>query len=176
MTSKTKTTANEAYQALLHEYQDTHGHKPYTLRQAAEWMYKHKGVAPRPTDIIGRIALDLRRAARAEYFQDAQGRRVRRNHPRRETQLVNGEEVQMTFWDDILTARPEHMRVSFTQRRTGISYDVKQHSLDFDSYQENNVHGAKLEPYDYNFNLDLAEMEQSTEYPDARPEDEEDED
>ena len=60
------------------------------------------------------------------------------------------------------------MRTSMTQRRDGIRSDVKQHSIDFDSYNDNNIYEAKLEPYDYNFNNDLEESRQPSEYPDER--------
>ena len=47
--------------------------------------------------------------------------------------------------------------------------------FDFMSWSENNVYGDQLDPMDYNFNKDLAEMSESTEYlDDPLKEDEED--
>ena len=55
-------------------------------------------------------------------------------------------------------------RASFSLRRRAALADVVQISFDFMSWNENNVFGEQLDPMDYNFNKDLAELAESTEY------------
>ncbi len=85
-----------------------------------------------------------------------------------------GEMEQIVMWIDIQTARPQPMRVSLQQRRRGIFFDCRQHSIDANWYNKHNDFGVQLPPFDYDFNKDLEEMNLPTEYPDRAPEREED--
>ena len=76
---------------------------------------------------------------------------------------------QMVIWADIETAKPEHMRISFSQSRQGISADCVAHNTIVESFNDNNRYGATLELFDYNFNPDIAEKKLPTEYPDEPP-------
>lgn len=169
-------SGREILQEVFHAYQREHGGEPYRMEEVAAWGL-HKGLLHPPrTPIVKLLAAQLRRAARDEYISDPQGRRVRRNHARREECLLNGELKQLVFWDDIYTAKPEHMRVSFQQRRSGVLYDCKQLQLDMESWNENNPHGAPPMVIPFNFEPDLAELKEPIDYPEARPFDEEDDD
>ena len=104
-------------------------------------------------------------AARKEIVEDPQGRKVRRKHVAR----VEDEEGRPLFvWANIEDATPEHMRLSLSQRRENQFGDVFQHKTDTDSYNDNNPYGAQLH-FSYNFDEDLAERSQPTEYPDSPP-------
>ncbi len=73
---------------------------------------------------------------------------------------------QTTFeWDDITTAPPENMHMSFQQRRQMILGDCAQLKTDVDSYNENYNSGAPI-PMSYDFSEDLEEMQFSDIYPD----------
>jgi hypothetical protein len=85
--------------------------------------------------------------------------------------LPSGE--QLTLWDDRSTATPDFMRLSLNQRRGAIVGDCRQLKMDTDSYNDNNPHGANI-PMSYNIEPDLFEMAQPTDYPDAPPDDESD--
>lgn len=104
---------------------------------------------------------ELTRAMRNEYYEDPQGREVRKNHP------VRGD--QGLIWVDHQTARPDQMRVSLATRRRGILADCLQCSIDFESYNDNNLYGAKLEQMDFNFNTDIHEKKQPANYPENKP-------
>jgi hypothetical protein len=82
--------------------------------------------------------------------------------------MTDGER-RFSVWAEITTATAKHMQLSLQQRRTGIRDDCRQHRLDFDFYSEHNVHGAMLNPFEYNFLPDLDEMDVPTEYPDEKP-------
>lgn len=83
-------------------------------------------------------------------------------HPVR---IKDSDGEQMVLWADIQFAKPNHMRVSFQQRRQGILSDCKQHKTDVSSYNDNNQFKATLF-FDYDFNTDLEEAEFPTKYPD----------
>jgi hypothetical protein len=154
-------------QQIVHEYREEHDNVDVVnLEQVAEWAVRtgrwHRK-QPTPEKLCQR---ELSQALRAETYIDPQGREVRVMHPARNEQGV--------LWADIHTATPEHMRISLQQRRQAILADCRRHKIDFDSYNQNNTIGAQLPLFDYNFNLDLGELEFPTDYPDARPDDDDD--
>ncbi|MGE0144576.1 MAG: hypothetical protein AB7I19_13615 [Planctomycetota bacterium] len=160
---KTSLSRQEQLQKIIHEYQQAHGGSEYEIIAVVEWALATNRIDPPKHDLVKLLARDFRKAARNEYITDDQGREVRRNHPR--PVEVPGEIRQKYLWDDIRTAKPEHMRMSFSWRRKGVLADVVQLKTDFDSYNDNNRFKVQLLPLDFNFNQDLAELEQSTEYP-----------
>ena len=82
---------------------------------------------------------------------------------------------QRSRWFPIFSAPANVARASFALRRKAALADVAQLQFDFMSWTENNTFGDKLDAMDYNFNKDLAEMSESTEYvDDPLQEDEED--
>jgi hypothetical protein len=98
---------------------------------------------------------------------DKQNREVRKYHP-----VItdgDGSTPRKVIWVDIVKAKPEQMRISFAWRRNGALADCKQMVLDHDSYNENNLFGATLEPVDCNFNPDIEEMRLPTKYPEEAP-------
>jgi len=103
---------------------------------------------------------------------DPQGRRVRRMHPRRvdEEESPIGEMKQKTLWDDMTTALPEHMQVSFQQRRHMILGDCHQLKTDVDSYNENYNDSEPIQ-MSFEFTEDLIEMEMPPDYPDSEDDD-----
>jgi hypothetical protein len=76
--------------------------------------------------------------------------------------------VQQSLWADIESAPPEHMRLSFQQRRRGIFGDVSQLRTDQDSYNENNNPGDPIQ-MSFNFDEDLDEANQDSTYDDSPP-------
>jgi hypothetical protein len=65
------------------------------------------------------------------------------------------------------------MQLSLQQRRFAVLGDCKQLKTDADSYNDNNPHGAEVQ-MSFNFEEDLAELEQPTEYPEQREDPDED--
>lgn len=102
----------EQWRKVIAEYREAHGNVPYKSRDVAIWAqdtgragFSHSSI----TDILAR---EISEASREEYYTDPQGRRVRKKHAVRVTEVVDGEEKQLTLWDDIETATPEHMRTA----------------------------------------------------------------
>jgi hypothetical protein len=80
------------------------------------------------------------------------------------------------MYKEIFHAPADHMELSLKLRRFAAWRDVQQLHIDFESYQDNNVYGAKLEPMDYDFNKDLAESKMPTTYPGGPLDDDDDDD
>lgn len=80
-------------------------------------------------------------------------------------------------WYSIYEAPPKHMRTSLSLRRRAAVADVFQLKLDFDSYNDYNHHGAKLDDLDFNLNnnKDIAELLASGEWAEG-PEGDDDDD
>ncbi len=134
--------------------------------EIVDWVFDRNMYHKAPSDPKKLLRREIVRALRSEYISDPQGRDVRKNHP----VVMSDGKRRMSLWSGITTATAQHMRISLQQRRNGIRADCRQHKLDFDSYNDNNVHQAQLLPFDYNFNADLQEMNFPTEYPDDKPE------
>jgi hypothetical protein len=81
----------------------------------------------------------------------------------------------MSRFYPIFKAPPEVVRQALALDRRQALATAQQMKLDFDSYNDNNEYGVKLEPLDLDFNKDLAEMSLSSTY-DPNLEDEEEDD
>jgi hypothetical protein len=136
------------------------------LDEVADWAVRTGRYQRPPLSVVQQCKRELARTCREEYHTDPQKREVRSLHPIR----IKEADKQMVIWADIRTARPNHMRISLQQRRRGIAADVRQHWTDWGAYNDNNVHGATLPLFDYNFNPDLEESQFSGEWPEDKPE------
>ena len=126
-----------------------------------------------PLDPKEALRRQIRNALREEYTVDPQGREVRAKLPfMEEVRTSDGVRVRST-WYPIFQMPPEKARASFQMRRRAALADVVQLKFDFDSYNDNNGFKAQLEPPDFNFNKDLLELEQPTEWPSEDMEDDE---
>lgn len=127
---------------------------PAASKTIADWAIRlglwelHEAAA------LAKCAEDISRAMREEYITDAKGRRVRIKHSA--TRNVHGR--QMVLWDDMRTATPEHMRISFQQRRQQIVGDCRQLKTDVDGYNELYPENQPIQMV-FDFNKDLAELE-----------------
>jgi len=166
-TIKVRRSFQKKMQELVHEYMRIHDVVEVELEQVARWAVDTGRYQRQPQGIVQQCKRELGQAVRAEYYTDPQGRDVRKMHPVR---VKDPDGEQMVIWADIQFAKPNHMRVSFQQRRLGILADCKQHKTDVDSYNDNNEYHVQL-LFDYDFNTDLEEGSLPTDYPNG-PDDE----
>ncbi|MEJ7637436.1 MAG: hypothetical protein WKF75_05440 [Singulisphaera sp.] len=123
-------------------------------------------------------ARSLSRAMREECYTDPQGRRVRTKHAARrvEDDLSDDQEesppTQKSLWHDIRTDEAKHIIESLQQRRMQIVGDCKQLKTDADSFNDNHPSGEKVQMV-FNFEDDLAEMDQPTDYMPPEPDSDE---
>jgi hypothetical protein len=162
----TRQTYTSALQEIVRKYREAGEPWPANKRTIAGWAYTEGLWHPSRRSVIDELAKDIGRAMGVEYMTDPQGRRIRAKHARRVEVEIDGELKQQTLWDDITTATPEHMQMSFQQRRLMMLHDNHQHKIDVESYNQNWNTGENLE-FSYDYTEDLLEMDQPTEYPDS---------
>jgi hypothetical protein len=165
----------EQRQEVVNEYIREHGDAPVSMTTVAEWALRTRRMAAPRGNIVKMLARQLAEAAREEYYTDPQGRRVRTKHPVRQNAVVDGKEVQQRLWAGIESASPDHMRVSFQQRRRGILMDNLQLSTDAESWNDNQRKRWNAKPIQLSldYTMDVEELRESTDYPEARPDDDE---
>ena len=169
MAVKTKSSSQKSFthrmQDLAQEYMLTHDVETIELEEVSQWACETGRYQRHPVSMVKQCKRELADALRVQSYIDPQGREVRKMHPVR----MRTQDHQMVIWADIETAKPEHMRISFSQSRQGISADCVAHNTIVESYNDNNKYSANLELFDYNFNPDVAEKKLPTEYPDEPP-------
>lgn len=143
---------SEQMQKMVQTYRASGERWPASTREIAQWAISTGHWVPQPSAIVAQCADQIAKALRDEYFTDPQGRRVRLNHAAQSL----GE--QFVLWDDIRTAKPEHMLLAFQQRRQQILGDCKQLKNDADSYNEDRKPEVKIQMV-FDFTLDLEESE-----------------
>lgn len=137
----------------------------------AEWAYK-KGLWNRPpADPVTLLQRDISRYLRNSYFEDPQGREVRKNHAIFIWVQTPDGLKKRSVWKELFHAPPEHMRMALQLRRRAAARDVMQLDLDFKSYNENNVFGATIPKMDYDMNKDVEEVSLPTTYPEPDEDD-----
>jgi|SRR5579862_1693792 len=161
-------------QYLIDQYQKAHPKEgpDVSPHLVADWavdkgLWKPLPVSPR--EALRRL---LARTLRETYVVDPQGREVRANLPIIEEIMTPEGPKRRSRYFPIFDAPARVARASFALRRRAALADVSQLHFDFLSYNENNYLGEHLDPLDFNFNADLEEMAQPTQYED--PEDDED--
>jgi hypothetical protein len=123
-------TYKEQLQRVWHEYEQTHGHIPASLREAVQWGVSKRMIQAPEVDPLAKLIEDMSDALREEYATDAEGRRYRVNHAIRVTRAG----VQYTFWAVMKDAPREHMQKAFIQRREQIVGDCVQLATDVEAY------------------------------------------
>jgi hypothetical protein len=118
--------------------------------------------------MIDLLANELGVALREDYYDDPQGRRVRKKHAIRSLrQLSDGTVEQLVFWVDIEDATEKQMHTAFQQRRQQVLRDCCQLHTDVSSYNDNNRHGANIQMV-FDFTEDIEELLQPKTYPGGR--------
>ncbi len=153
---------------IIQEYTIEHGVDEVDLDAVSKWACETGRYQRGTISMEKQCKNEMANALRHTRHVDPQGREVRTKH----AVNIKIKDEQMTLWIDIRTAKPNTMRMSFTQNRERIVKDVKRHSVDVDSYNDNNLYGVTIPPYDYNFNVDLEEAKMSGTYNDDDDEEE----
>lgn len=155
-------------QFLIDKYKETHPDKRPDLSpdNIAGWAIEKGLWRPVPLTPREQLRRLITRCFRETYLIDPQGREVRASLPIMEEVMTEDGPKQRSRWFPIFSAPANVARASFSLRRKAALADVAQLQFDFMSWNENNIHRDKLDPMDYNFNKDLAELAESTEYMD----------
>ena len=174
-TSLNLTRKGRQFDYLIEQYKKTHPNESGVEPAKVSAWAVNRGlwqVPPVPPE--ERLRRDLSRHLRGEYTLDPQGRSVRLHHAVIFIEQTVDGPKKRSRWYQINESPPEHIKASFALRRRAALSDVKQLSLDLDSYNDNNLFGATLPPMDFDFNKDIEESRLPTTYPEEGPETDED--
>lgn len=145
---------------------------PIDPAAVASWAWANglwKPIEVRPAEVLRR---KLCRAFRHEYISDPQGREVIANVAQVvEVKTADGSKFESRFFP-LFKAPPSVARQHFALERRRAVENVYQMKLNFDSYNDNNEFNFKMREPNYNFQADIDDMEQPTEYPENPEEDE----
>jgi hypothetical protein len=70
----------EYLQDIINDYMEETGQETVNMRDVAAWAIRKRRWETPPRDKVKQCSAELARAAREEYYEDPQGRRVRRKH------------------------------------------------------------------------------------------------
>ena len=119
-------------------------------------------VAPITTE--QQLEADLRRVVKRATWKNPQGKEVRiYGIPR----IMFEDEVLTLSPVDMRYAKPDIAEIVQNANFKGIENDVRRHSIETQSYNDNNFFGATLPFYDYNLNHIADEARMTGEYDDS---------
>lgn len=158
------TATNNQMLTLMERWMFETGSNRLNFEAFSVWAVKNKLYARRPISPEKQCENEARRAVRQAHHLNPQGIKVRtyRTFP----YAHEGEQLLLEYVD-IRDAAPDIAQKAFDHDYTRIENDVKRHSIEKTSYDDNNMFGAILKPYSYDFN-EVAEGARMTgEYDDS---------
>lgn len=165
---RTQSTYNRQVLAMIDQYVAETENHDWQMSEVAQWAIANGLWSPPRYDPVKHLARDMQRAAREEYIQDENDEPVRRKHPYR---IAVGDRFQ-TLWFNIEDTTPERVKLSAQQRRKGIAADVFQAERDIRYYNKNHNPGDPIQ-LSWNFDHDVSERDQPSDYDDTPPPDDE---
>jgi hypothetical protein len=128
--------------------------EPHLVANWAVREGKWKRAPISPEEILRK---EIARALGNDFFTDLKGSDVKRRHAILVPTVTPNRVKNRSRWYNIYDAPPKVMRTSLSRRRRAAVADMWQLKLDFDSYNDYNKLGAKLDDMDFNLNKEIAE-------------------
>jgi hypothetical protein len=138
--------------------------------QVRDWAIANGRMERNEEDFHRQCRKDIVQVIREERITDPQNRVVSKMIALR----IKGDKSQKSLWIDVHEAKPKRMRVALSQQRRSIEAWCRKHAATTDSWNDNNPFGAQINRSDYDFNKCLNERQMPLEYPDDKPEADED--
>ena len=158
---------------IMQEWADETGSEVIDVDAASDWAietgkYKRLPVTPKQ-----QCMRDMRRSLQQTSYKDPQGNEIRIMHA---VKNYKGEQMELpiTIYVDVRTGKPDLVYEAFKQSFYGIANDVRRHAIEKQSYDLNNLYGATLPLFDYDFTAQAEDARMSGEYDDTYDEDEDD--
>lgn len=145
---------NEQILSIVEDYRAGGNPWPASKTEIGEWAVANDRYQLTRGMAVSQAAERIGRAMGLEHVRDRKGRSVRKYYAARIRE--NGQLVMK--WDDWNAERP-FMEVSSANRRNQILGECRQLKDDMDSYSERHCPDEPLQT-DFNFNIDLEELEQ----------------
>lgn len=148
---------------IAEEWKREHHVEEIDIDRASDWAvetgrYHRDPISPRK-----QCRQDMLRALQRNKYVDPQGRSVRTHH----NVKLTWEGEQLSLFVDARIAKPTVMQEVFQQNYDRIVNDVKRHSIEKQSYDDNNPYGAQLLPFDYDLSDFADEARMTGEYDDS---------
>lgn len=149
---------------IIKLWQNKHNTEEVDYKAITKWAIENRYYEKEPITPEQQCEADLRRAVKSATWVNPKGKKVR----------IYGI-PRVVFEGELLTLSPVDMRVAKPDiaktvqdaNFDGIGNDVKRHSIETESYNDNNLYGVALPLYDYNFNKLAEEAIASGEYDDS---------
>ena len=145
---------NDQILKIVEDYRAAGNPWPASKIEIGEWAVTNDRYQLTRGMAVNRAAERIGRALGLEHVRDRKGRSVRKYYAARVRE--NGQIVMK--WDDWNADRP-FMEVSSANRRNQILGECRQLKNDLDSYSERRCPDNPIQT-DFNFNIDLEELEQ----------------
>jgi hypothetical protein len=150
--------------------------EPLAPERLAAWIEKRRILNPIVFDPVEiRTKQIVRFLSRATQI-DPQGREVRANAVNFQVVKSKSGLRRRSRWLPLFQAPEEFAKAFFAWRRNGALADVVASETDRESYNENNVHGARIEQPSLDFTIDVIEKKLPASYPQSAPDDEDEDD
>jgi hypothetical protein len=168
------TSFNQRMFDICQEWADETGADAIDVDAASDWALANNKYQRLPVSAKQQCMRDMRRSFQQSTYKDPQGNEVRTMHAVRNYQ---GEQMELpiTIWIDSRTAKPDLMQEALRQTWEGIANDVRRHAIEKQSYDLNNLYGAQLSLFDYDFTAQAEDARMTGEYDDSYNEDFDDE-
>jgi len=134
----------------LKMWQNKHNTNEMNYAAASKWAVENNYYPKPPISREERCEADMRRAVKRATHTDPQGRKNVKTYG--SLPLFDEEGNKTYIQIDMRTAIPEDAKAILDDDLSGMGNDAKSHFTQWESYNDNNLFGATLEPYDYNLN------------------------
>ncbi len=153
---------------LMYAWQQENNTDVINYKEASRWATENKLFQAEPISPQKQCENEMRNAIKRATWVNPQGRRVRiYGVPRLK---VEGEQLTL-FPVDMRITNPAMAKAVFDSNFDGIGNDVKRHSIEKQSFDDNNKFGATLPTYNYDFNHFAEDARLNGEYDDSYDED-----
>lgn len=162
------TASNNQMLSLMERWSYETGKSKFNFEEFSKWAVENKHYVRRPISAEKQCENEARRAVRQAHHVNPQGIRVRtyRTFP-----FAYEDEQLILEYVDVRIAAPDIAEKAFDHDHKRIENDVKRHSIEKQSYDDNNLFGAVLKRFDYDFNAIAEDARQSGEYDDSYDDD-----
>lgn len=149
---------------IMQLWQNLNNTDDIDYKAISAWAVEQGYYKKKPITAEEQCEADLRKAIKHATYKDPQGHKVRIfGIPRVE---FEGEILTLSP-QDMRYAKPEIAQNVFELNYKGIANDVKRHSIEKQSYDDNNPYGATLPLFDYDFNQVAANAVMTGQYDDT---------
>lgn len=155
---------------IAEDWRIEHGVEEIDIDLAADWAVDTDRYQREPISRKQQCRQDLLRALQRQKYDDPQGRSVRTHH----NVKLEWQGEQLSLFVDVRIAKPNVMQQVFAQNFDRIKSDVRRHSVEKQSYDDNNPYGVQLLPFDYDMNPVADEARLSGVYDDSYEDDDDD--